>query len=210
MSDVERDRTLALAGVLQSAYLADQLACTGHAPAEEFSALLNSLFIFDPQTTPEVFSGAAGVHLGLKTMDRLLTAGLTSQPVVLSYASQLMKLQAKLLQNKELFSQLQYELKQESQRGAHGDAALARRCRAIDTIYQQTVSNLDFRIRLRGNPERLAQLAVVARIRVSLLAGLRCCLLWRQLGGHVVQLLWKRRLHAGVRACLRQLGAAAG
>ena len=70
MSDVEQDRALALAGLLQSACLADQLAATGRAPSAEFGALLGSLFGFDPRTTPEIFAGAAGVRLGLETVDQ--------------------------------------------------------------------------------------------------------------------------------------------
>ena len=207
MSDVEQDRALALAGLLQSACLANQLACTGRAPSAEFGALLGSLFVFDPRTTPEIFAGAAGVRLGLETMDQLLSDGWGSHPVPLRYARQIMILEKKLSQNNDLFHQLQHSIKQESQRSASGETAVAVRCRAIDRIYQQTVSTLDFRIHLRGDPEQLAQSAVVERIRVTLLAGLRSCLLWRQLGGHFLQLLLQRQLHEKVRLWLGQLGA---
>ncbi len=205
MSDLWRDRTLALAGLLQSALLANQLACTGHSDSDDFGALLASLFVFDPRRTEEIYNGVAGVRCGLQLMDQMLSEGLAAHAVPLRYARQLMLLEQRLAQQSTLFDELQYGLQQEASRDHSGTAAVAERCRNIDQIYQRTISTLDFRIRLRGDPEQLAQPTVVARIRVALLAGLRSALLWRQLDGHLVQLLFQRRLHREVRSWLSQL-----
>ena len=50
-------------------------------------------------------------------------------------------------------------------------------------IYSETISTLQPRIIVKGNPEFLQQDNIVNRIRCLLLAGARAAVLWEQLGG---------------------------
>ncbi|MEX1057503.1 MAG: DUF489 family protein, partial [Natronospirillum sp.] len=59
--------------------------------------------------------------------------------------------------------------------------------------YQETLSQLNFRIQVSGNPNYLNQQRHADQIRMLLLFGVRSALLWRQLGGRRWQMLLSRR-----------------
>ena len=59
--------------------------------------------------------------------------------------------------------------------------------------YLNTVSTINPRIMVNGDPHLLQRPDVANRIRALLLAGIRSAVLWRQSGGGRLQLLFKRR-----------------
>jgi len=63
-------------------------------------------------------------------------------------------------------------------------------------LYVQTLSRLAPRILVEGNPTYLQQSAQVDQIRALLLAAVRAAVLWRQLGGTQMRLLFRRRQYA--------------
>jgi len=63
-------------------------------------------------------------------------------------------------------------------------------------LYVQTLSRLTPRILVEGNPTYLQQSAQVDQIRALLLAAVRAAVLWRQLGGTQMRLLFRRRQYA--------------
>ena len=64
-----RDRTLALAGVFQAAFLVKQLAHDGRADANVFASSARSILTLDAGTTEEVFGGPNGVQKGLELLN---------------------------------------------------------------------------------------------------------------------------------------------
>jgi len=60
-------------------------------------------------------------------------------------------------------------------------------------LYAQTLSRLQPRILVEGNPTYLQQAAQVNQIRALLLAAVRAAVLWRQLGGSQLRLVFRRR-----------------
>jgi len=60
-------------------------------------------------------------------------------------------------------------------------------------LYTRTISLLGPRIMVSGEHGHLANPVVAARVRATLLAGIRSAVLWRQLGGRRLQLLFSRR-----------------
>ena len=56
-----------------------------------------------------------------------------------------------------------------------------------------TVSTLQPRVMVNGDPARLADGAIANQIRALLLAGMRSAVLWRQCGGTRLGLLFGRR-----------------
>jgi high frequency lysogenization protein len=62
---------------------------------------------------------------------------------------------------------------------------------SISAIYQDTISNLPYRIKVKGNVQHLRQTKNADLVRTLLLAGLRSAHLWRQLGGRPRHFLFK-------------------
>jgi high frequency lysogenization protein len=63
-------------------------------------------------------------------------------------------------------------------------------------LYANTLSRLQPRIMVEGNPVFLQQSAQVDRIRALLMAAVRAAVLWRQLGGNQLSLIFRRRQYA--------------
>ena len=62
----------------------------------------------------------------------------------------------------------------------------------IDGLYQNSISSLSPRIMVRGEQNYLRNDDNAAIIRALLLAGIRCGVLWQQLGGGKWTLFWRR------------------
>ena len=60
----------------------------------------------------------------------------------------------------------------------------------LGELYAGTISNLTPRIMIPGDPQLLARPAVVTAVRAHLLAALRGAVLWRQMGGSRIGLLF--------------------
>ena len=63
-----KDRTLALAGLMQAVRLVQQMAQTGEADTKALAASIDSLFRFDADSVEDVFGGAGGVEDGLRRL----------------------------------------------------------------------------------------------------------------------------------------------
>jgi high frequency lysogenization protein len=188
MSSSFNDRTLALAGIFQSASLVHQLATTGNADEEATLASIESLFMIDAENVPSVFSGTQGISLGLRTLADFAGSYISEATLaMLAFVFSLMHLSHKLLRQPELLEQLSMLIKGvqrqkdyfESMQQEYGinSTLLAR----FADIYSETISTLQPRIIVKGNPDYLQQEDIVNRIRCLLLAGARAAVLWEQL-----------------------------
>jgi len=197
------ERTLALAGIFQSATLVHKLATEGHADKDATHVSIESLFKIDADDVPSVFSGAEGVSVGLRTLANFTGSDKSEANLaILAYVFSLMHLTHKVLHRPELLEQLT-ELIQSVQRQKDyfestlqgesiNDTLLAR----FADIYSETISTLQPRIIVKGSPNYLQRDDIVIRIRCLLLAGTRAAVLWEQLGGGRIQFLFKRKQFA--------------
>jgi len=203
MASSFNDRTLALAGLFQSATLVHQLATTGRADEDATRTSIESLFMIDADDVPQVFSGTEGVSLGLKTLAGFASSDKSeANMAILAYVFSLMHLTHKVLHRPELLEQLtgliqsvqrQKDYFESMQQGAGINSTLLAR---FADIYSETISTLQPRIIVKGNPDFLQQEDIVNRIRCLLLAGARAAVLWEQLGGGRIQFLFKRKQFA--------------
>ena len=197
------NRTLALAGIFQSAALVHQLATTGSAVEAATLSSIDSLFAIDADDVPTVFSGTEGVSLGLKTLASFSANNKSEANLaMLSYVFSLMHLTHRLLRQPALLEQLS-EMIQGVQRQKEYFKSMQQEPGINQTlvsrfadIYSETISTLQPRIIVKGNPDFLQQENIVNRIRCLLLAGARAAVLWEQLGGGRIQFLLRRKQFA--------------
>ena len=203
MSASFNDRTLALAGIFQSATLVHQLATTGQADDDATLVSIESLFKIDADDVPSVFSGTAGVSLGLRTLADFAGSNKSeANMAMLAYVFSLMHLTHKLLRKPDLLEQLSTLIKGVHRQKDYFDSTEpdsginATLLSRFADIYSETISTLKPRIIVKGNPEYLQQEDIVNRIRCLLLAGSRAAVLWEQLGGGRIHFLFKRKQFA--------------
>jgi len=204
-------RTLALAGLLQAARLAQDLARRGQTDNAAFAASLQSILRLDAPSTEDVFGGAAGVTLGLTLLrDQLTTTTDAGHVEMLRYVVALIQLERRLSTRPDMLQRIGEEIQQiesrmqffAGQEDFAPDSAHPRRVEKLAELYTQTISTLTPRIMVSGEHGHLNNPATAAGVRAALLAGIRAAVLWRQLGGRRWQLLFTRRSIANQAAAI--------
>ena len=193
MSDFH-DRTLALAGVFQSAVLVQQLACEGRVDIAMLKASIRSILVIDALDVGSVFGGEEGVRLGLEVLAHKLARDMSARDLeVARYVMQLVQLQQKLQKNpamqQSISTGLQDLMKTENEEGVWSEAMFA----SMADIYRDTISHLSPKIIVQGEQDYLADADTVNRVRSTLLAGIRAAHLWTQSGGRKRHLLLQRK-----------------
>lgn len=202
----EKDRAIALAGVFQAAFLAQQIARRGGTDESAFERSLESILQTRPEDVAAVYGGPAGVRLGLMTLVRQLDRPAERDLEITRHAVTLLQLAAKLKADPSRMSNLAEGIDGVAARLEHYPLTHENQVGELAELYQRNVSTLGTRVLLRGEPAYLENPANQARIRAVLLAGIRAAVLWLQCGGSRWRLLFGRR---SLGAAARQLLAAA-
>lgn len=187
-----KDRVLALAGLLQSVRLVQQMANNGQAETRPLAACIGSLFRFDAETTEEVYGGASELAPGLQRVIAQLD-GSDRDTAQTRIAMNVMHLERKFVAASTTVEAVRRELEaielQSLQLGTTHPTVLTR----LGELYAGQISTLGPRVLVQGNPVYLSQATVVGEVRATLLAALRSAVLWRQSGGSYWDLLLSRR-----------------
>ncbi|MEH6556831.1 MAG: high frequency lysogenization protein HflD [Oceanicoccus sp.] len=188
-----RSQTIAIAGILQSVYMVDQIARTGEYPPESFNPSINSLFEFDATSVEAVFGGLRGVKLGLNIINDILGGDSKGHnKAVIRYALGLLLLERKLSRDEKLMATIHQRLEHTAMKAEHFTNDVSSTASSIAAIYQDTVSTFKYRIQINGSMQHLQNSANADNIRALLLAGIRSTVMWRQTGGRRWQLVFRR------------------
>ncbi|HEY0208506.1 high frequency lysogenization protein HflD [Acerihabitans sp.] len=201
------DITLALAGICQSALLVRQLAHKGVCDDDALDVSLRSVLDLNPSTTLKVY-GDRPVNLkpGLEAMTGMLNASREGVAAdITRYTLSLMVLERKLHANKNALDELAKRIGQLERQLSHFELMSETLISAMASIYVDVISPLGPRIQVTGTPAMLQNLQVQAKVRATLLAGIRSAVLWQQVGGGRLQLMFGRnRLFKQARQILAQ------
>ncbi|MDF7649848.1 high frequency lysogenization protein HflD [Pantoea sp. Acro-805] len=204
--------TLALAGVCQAAHLVQQLAHQGHCHSAALTVSLRSLLDLNPGSTLAVFGNdEANLHLGLETLMAVLNTGSRqgAGAELTRYTLSMMVLERKLHGNKSALNTLAQRISQLDRQLAHYELESETITSAMAGIYVDVISPLGPRIQVTGSPQVLQNSQVQSKVRATLLAGIRAAVLWQQVGGGRLQLMFSRqRLLREAKTILSRLGPA--
>lgn len=188
------DITLAFAGVNQAAGLVRELAHSGTCDNVAFRASLNSIIEVNPSSTLNVFGEEANLRVGLEVTLGLLNGSAAKVGAeIMRYCSGIIALERKLSANSQALNELSNRISQVERQLIHFDIDSENIIGALSDIYVDIISPLGAKIQVVGSPEALQRASVQARVRATLLAGVRAAVLWRQVGGSRMQLLFARR-----------------
>lgn len=189
----DRDRCIALAGVFQAANLAAQIAERGTCDADAMEASIHSLFKIDAESTEDVYGGLAGLDTGLRLIQRQLGEKRADNVHVTQYVISLLHLERKLQKKTTMLQQIREGIELATQRAEHFHQLHPNILAQLADIYSNSISLLQPRIMVQGDPMHLQNSENVNRIRALLLAGIRSAMLWRQCGGSRWQILLRRQ-----------------
>ena len=182
------DITLALAGICQSARLVQQLAHQGHCDADALHVSLNSIIDMNPSSTLAVFGGSEANLRGV--LNASSRQGLNAE--LTRYTLSLMVLERKLSSAKGALDTLGNRINGLQRQLEHFDLQSETLMSAMAAIYVDVISPLGPRIQVTGSPAVLQSPQVQAKVRATLLAGIRAAVLWHQVGGGRLQLMFSR------------------
>jgi high frequency lysogenization protein len=183
--------TIALAGVVQAACLVKELAQTGKIDETAYEASIYSIFQTNPKDVLAVYGGnLQGIKFGLENLIRLLS--LSSVSTEARYMLGLMRLQKKISRSANMLNVLSQRLEQAKKQVDYFSLLHPTVIANLADIYLNTISTFKFRIIIWGGQRILTAPENMEKIRALLLAGIRASVLWRQVGGSRLQLIFSR------------------
>lgn len=194
MSDKRKDRTLALAGVLQATELVRQAAWHGTWSGYAATASLDSLFRLEADTVDTIYGDRKRMRLGLETLIAVLQGDQANNDA-LRYAIALLQIERRFQGNRKLQEKIGQGLEEieQSARDIAAESAEDFKAEKVAELYTATISQIQPRIVVNGRPQYLKADRVVHWVRSLLLSGLRSAVLWDQLGGGRLELMFGRR-----------------
>lgn len=198
-----QDRALALAGTAQFALYAHELGSDGRDLPDRMAVARHAVFCTDPDTVVDVYGNLSAVGDGIAYLkSQLHGRNADAQSALIGrYTGQILRLAGRVWRSDTASGQLGNVIER---------ARLADEQDVDDILaegYQANISPLKPRIMLRGHPSYLENPAIQARVRVLLLAAVRCGFMWRQFGGTIPALFLRRKALIGA---LGQIGPIGG
>lgn len=189
------DITLAMAGIIQSARLVQQLAHQGKCDQEAFCTSLISMLQMSAPSTLAVFGGKeCKLKVGLETLMNLLNVSINKRSGVelTRYTCSLMLLERKLYINKKSMDALRERLRYLERQLMYFDLDSETIISVLAGIYVDVIRPLGPQIHITGSSLMLQNPHVQSKVRAALLAGIRSAVLWQQVGGSRLQLIFAR------------------
>lgn len=188
------ERTLALAALFQAAQLVQHVARRGQAANSDVETSLGSLFHIDADSTESIFGSTSALTTGLRALLARLGAGGNPEELeVTRYVVALLHLERKLARQPTMLDTLRIGIERIRNQLNYFPVTHGNIVAALGELYQATISTLQPRVMVQGEPTYLADKGRASLIRALLLAGIRAAVLWRQLGGSRWQLFIGRR-----------------
>ncbi len=186
------NKTLALAGIAQAANLVKDIAQTGKYDEAAFQTSIYSIFQTHPSSVLAIYQDdPQHLKLGLQTLITMLESSTIVAPI--RYMLALMRLQKKISRSTSTQKKLAQRLEQTKKQVDYFSLTHPTVIANLADVYLNSISPFKFRIIIWGNQRILTIAENMEKIRALLLAGIRSSVLWRQLGGSRLQLIFFRR-----------------
>jgi len=189
----DEDRCIALAGMFQAADLVSNLAYNGRCEQEAATATIHSLFQVDADSVPAVFGGLEGITTGLNYLIKQLSGKEGRNTETTGYVITMMHLERKLSKQPKMIYTISKGIQLATGRLEHYPMLHQNILSQLADIYSQTMSTLQPRIMVHGEPLHLQSSDNTNYIRSLLLAGIRSAMLWHQCGGKRIQIIMSRK-----------------
>ena len=193
MNYSNRDRTIALAGVCQSAKLVKQIATTGMANNAVIESSIETLFRFDTNSVEEVFGGLSGIGTGIRLLQKQFRSNKDRDLDITRYVISLLILERKLSSDKNALNTVHDRLEEIHNSLEYFSLTHDNIFSKLGDLYKNTISPLGPKIVVTSDKPYLTNQQSAEKVRSLLLAGIRAAVLWRQCGGSRWHLLFSKK-----------------
>ena len=196
MPYTEQDRLIALSGIYQCALCVRSIASKGSVDTDTMEPCIYSLFQTDADSVAEIFGEPGALIPGVRELAGQLSGKQGKQPRDLEltrHVIALLKLERVLAGRKIMVGSIAEGIEGARAKLDHFPMLHPNLLAHLADIYSRTVSQLQPRIMVRGEPNYLQNPDNKNRIRALLLAGVRGAWLWSQVGGNRWKILFGRK-----------------
>jgi high frequency lysogenization protein len=191
-----REKTIALAGVFQSAALVQHIAVKGTVDEHDLQTTIRSTLNLNPSSVEAVFGNLENLRTGIYTMWQQLGNQTSQRNInVARYVITMLHLQKKLSKRPAMLNTIAEGLKRANQQADMFGITHANVIANLAGIYSDTISLIPPKIMITGDASYLSNTVNADKIRAILLGGVRSAVLWSQVGGARWQILFKRRVY---------------
>ncbi|QLK88176.1 high frequency lysogenization protein HflD [Arsenophonus endosymbiont of Aphis craccivora] len=189
------DITLAFAGICQACRLVQQLAHEGKIDDNTAEVMINSTLNINPTSTLAVYGNSeANLRVGLNTLLAILTASNNTLSSDLTrYLLSLIGLERRLRKKLSASDELKRRIELLQQQKNYFEPMSSGIFNALAGIYVDVISPIGPRIQVTGSPDMLQNSSIQAKVRALLFTGIRSAVLWQQVGGSRLQLMFSRQ-----------------
>jgi len=191
---MREDKVIALAGLMQALALVRAVALRGSCDAAAMRESLASVLRIDADHATDVFGGIGNLRLGLQTLVEQLDQ--PREPSLTRMAVSVLRLERRLAARPDMLERLRAQIEAIAQMAPQDDNSMVDLPARFAQLYVETLSQLKPRVMVEGNQAFLQQAGRQNQIRALLLAAIRAAVLWRQLGGSQLRLLFRRKQYA--------------
>jgi len=191
---MREDKVIALAGLMQALALVRAVALRGSCDAAAMRESLASVLRIDADHATDVFGGIGNLRLGLQTLVEQLDQ--PREPSLTRMAVSVLRLERRLAARPDMLERLRAQIETIAQMAPQDDNSMVDLPARFAQLYVETLSQLKPRVMVEGNQAFLQQAGRQNQIRALLLAAIRAAVLWRQLGGSQLRLLFRRKQYA--------------
>jgi len=196
MSQLNRDKTLALAAIFQAAGLANELARKGSTDSSVEAFLTQTVLVMDTDNVSEIYPSIDGLKPGLRWLEGCLLEqgrGLQNAGEIIRIALGVIQVEGQFNEHEGVQNTLRTRLENiNRQRVMNPDMSSTELNNLLGSAYVDSLGQLRFRVQIRGDAKQLQAPGMAERIRAILLAGVRAAWLWRRLGGRRWHLIFTR------------------
>lgn len=198
---------IAMAGMLQTAALVRDLAKTGKADSKAFATSIHSLYKLKSDNILDIYGGdLEGLRYGLETLIEIFSKKTTRDPDISRYFVSLIFLERKLYVRKPLQAAIYQRILEAQKKAEYFDPLHENLITHLADTYLATISQFRYRIQILGARSYLSPPANLNKIRALLLAGIRAAVLWRQMGGNRLQIIFsEKKLVQATKEVLEQM-----
>jgi high frequency lysogenization protein len=186
-------QTLALAAVFQIASQVETLAKTGHLANSEIEIAVKSLFCQNPSSIEDIYGDVKAIESGLKLLRDTLQRKPSNSNDMVRYVMGILHLQKRLHKNPSMLNIIGSRLEKTQNQLDHFEYTHDNIIASLASIYSDTISTFSFRIQVVGEYQYLQQKRLANQIRALLFSGIRSAVLWRQLGGSRLKIIFQRK-----------------
>jgi high frequency lysogenization protein len=193
MPYTDQDRLIALAGIYQAALCVKQVARQGNVDTDAMEPCVYSLFQTDAASVPEIFGKPGSLSAGVSELQGQLTGRRARELELTRYVIALLKLERVLSDRAQMVATISAGIAEARTKLDHFPMLHPNLLAHLADVYSRTVSRLQPRVMVQGDPRYLQIPDNQNRIRALLLAGIRAAWLWRQVGGSRWKILLGRK-----------------